>query len=555
MCRYNFDNWLSLATGGVSAIKGVRMKRHARACSACQKHQQDVQVLLNAARPFAQAEPLAHVQERVWSACVASSVLPTSERKTAMFSPVWKPALFVGGIGIAVVGLLVAPTFSPRTPAPVAFARVEEALSNVQTAIWTSTNTTTVRFEGAGSRPDKSFQSVMVNRNFLQTNPGRVASVLLAHTQGGLSSPRIGRKTVGDGHYWLTANSHVDKPSERVKYYRIENSDPVGRTPQERIIRSVLFPRGPEGQNSTEHISNRLHGTVVERSTAWTSTPDQIQGRDVLRFENTTTRVSLAVPKYKMPESKTQYATQVWVDPETYRIVRREQFSLPEGEGKFFWRSVHEDFKYNVALAAGTFEIPRPPVGVWFRFNDFTNDRFDRWRVRPEEKRQIEQLIRNVASAWNRGDEQAFLALFDFEATARNGQAISGIPIAPEAERQRKHWLGRIRNRTPYYTWKVNSMGGLEMGLPWHLHKLNKASDPFPPEKALSTRAIRFIPSARGTATLTEGGSPVAVQTTFGVTRSDDGKFRLTDLNMFTRDGKRWSTPELKALAKKPASR
>lgn len=552
MCRrYKFDEWVALSAGDVPARKRTHMESHAPTCRGCSMAKAEAERLFGQASAFVAAnanEPPVALRECTWAAVTAASFSEPTERKSKMppFVFPWKPLLAVGGVACAATLSLVAPTLSPHTPAPVAFARVEAAMADVQTATWTETCTTVWDF---GIRRDKKTSAetnTTVTQFWAQFDPVRMASRIVfedstARREG---APKLQQTIVVDGRHLLLQSATPANPDALLRYSQqdvTQTGSDFSSSPQQslrdRLVQSLLFPR-EAGEQRAKRVdrTSPIGRSYTVRFDAWTSHPDRLGNTPVLRFE--TIQEYVYQPNTKK-ERHTKCAWKVWVDPNTYRIVRREISSLPSDEdtfttrniGRFTSRVVSENFKYNVPVPPQVFEVPRPPLNHWFSFNDLTREGYQNKSVTPEQKRAMERVVRQTIAAWNRRDSRSFLPLWDFGFFNR----LPNIPdnklfSSVSAAQQRQHWAARLQKGVPYQQWRVTAVYPADKATQNPLFVLRSENEAFPPTPHPERDVYRV--NTRGLAVLKLGAAPSTVESEFQFSRGEDGQFHVVHIEM-----------------------
>lgn len=469
---------------------GKKRPAHLATCPACrEKLAATERLLAHVQAPF----PLpGDLNERTFRALPAPK--PTAR-------PLWKPlALGTAIAALAGVGVFALLPGGPVRPTP-SFAQVEKAMREVNTATWTET---TYSVGADGKERDSPRWECWAQ----------------------VDSARIARRPEKLGEGWEA--SLVFTEGDRAWYVRPQRHQWLARdawgqerklrpsiTSRELVREHILFPRDPSEKATHSDISNHIE----TKRTAWKSAPET----KLLRFvrEETTVVKGWEAPPFQITES-------VWVEPKTYRIVRRERLQhVPatwKGRPTFFRssRQVSENYRYDEAPPPGTFSVPLPKVGEPFVFDD--NGLWKKGRVpNAADGAAMRKALAQAADAWKRRDVKGFLACWDWKSQKLILNARMW-GMAPEEQTEQSHWRKAVAKGYPFPRWEVEKIRASFMGNGVYVRK--SESDLFPP----STDIVQSL-GANGTARVTDAqGKKWRVQLSANFQRQPDGTFKLTSL-------------------------
>jgi outer membrane lipoprotein-sorting protein len=497
------------------------------------------------------AEPLNNsLREKLWEQIaaepIATAAKPTKGRVPAVRR--WAFGGIAAAVGIGGIAFFALPG-TPGQPT-VAFAQVEAAMAQVRTAAWTETITFTV-----DRTPPQTYTKQYEWWASLQ--PGRIAQRWIGGTERNERPWRF----VSDGTTTLGyAESRWGNGRETARYFRSEVQPEAleinGSTPQERIRGLLLFPMEAEQQKASESQNESAYARFTRQRSAWRSRREKLAGQTALRFDSHLT--TIIVPKTEdTTETRHEADWSIWVDPKTYRILRREivHLSSPSKSSLRTWRSVSENFRYNETPPATAFTIPPPPVGKPYQFSDGLKKTTDR-EASPTDTARVREMVVKAVSAWNRRDTPVFAALWDFSFVEKQRQALLGEQPDPNRTReQERHWLSRLQQGVPYRKWQIEDIGTV-FGMS-HFLVRQSSREPFPPTDTRHTTYTVFV---NGMAVLKAGEKPVPCSTVFMLHRTGDD-FRIAHMNMYPRRvptpgwAKKQETAKPSGMGKRPAGR
>lgn len=409
--------------------------------------------------------PADALRERAWENI--NGVVAAAPRRALL----GRAALALGTVAAAAM-LTIFLSSVPGTPVrpTAAFAQVEEALGRVRTVTWRETHLERAVFYADG-------RVEVTKRPAIRTLWADLERPRLAQR-------RLVQRRDGQSHELR----HVTLPTaayqiehETVLYYSYYpwgiRTPPVfgpdaGRTPRERLRAIVLFtPPSGTDQSPNRWDSSDGRGIEVERVHAWKSREATLDGVRVLRFD---TAVRFRSPEDKahhpsgIPWKDTLHSWTFWVDPSTYRMIRREERTRYEGPGKpVELTTVSDNFRYDVTPPPGIFDY-EPPVGIPYSFVPLPE--------RPataEEQTQINATLTRAIEAWNSRDRTGYAAAWDFTYGTRN---------ASEASRRRTEELSRMAAMSPSH--RLGPIGPLRATSRISAFFIRRsASDPFPPRE------------------------------------------------------------------------
>jgi len=223
--------------------------------------------------------------------------------------------LFAAPAAAAVVLLLL--LTSRPTPA---FAEVERALQATRTAHWTETIT---QFP-AGGAPASSRRA----EHWARTEP----PARLEHHENGL---RI----------LMTSEAvRVYQPYPVERYTRSESPSGTGELMRRAILYRIITP---------------AEADRTAPSLGWKGSRSSLNGTPAIRF--TREYQFSPAPLPQAVARKMRIAETVWVDVETYRVLRTEQKQFNGRPGRLEFLTVGEGFRYDQASPPGAFEWRIPP--------------------------------------------------------------------------------------------------------------------------------------------------------------------------------------------------
>jgi hypothetical protein len=442
-------------------IPGWRARRHLRRCPACRAELEAMAALRAQLSGTAAALPPApEFRERVAAALrreAAPGPCATGPRAPRRRGTSRRLAL--GTACVAALGLVLS-LLMPGTPTQ-SFAQVEQALARVETAAWRSTV-----YQAPSLMADGSLE--VSKKPSVRSYWIRMSPPALVRMRTGRAL-RLRRVSLPEESYQI-----IQQPWGRA-YSRFEWGIPAPaileqaerKTPQERLQAAILFSR--EGTGDAAQWKTR-EGTGVERS-SWKSSKTRLDGKPALRFEAALQYTQQVMPPDTDGNSWKQSGETwtFWVEPVTYRIIRREVRTRFEGFGKSHeMTEISDQFRYDGPPPPGVFGYV-PPVGTHYSFVPLPG--------RPAtdaEQAQIEKVVRRALEAWNRGNAAAYAALWDFDyEVGSDGQK--------RAFRERQ--IRYLRSGSPFRRWRVLNMSRARTRISSNFVR-RSLSDPFPPKQS-----------------------------------------------------------------------
>jgi hypothetical protein len=408
------------------------------------------------------------LRERIWAAVSDSAETKHNGFRFAL--PV-RPQWALGGLvaaSIAVGLALWALPGSPGRPTP-AFAKVEKVMADFKTVTWQET--------------------IYVPNDIQDNRPQREGFVRTIWAR--LDSPAYA--VVNKWHRTVSfANEtyQVRGQGSNLAYSRLSWGIPAfsslgatqDQSPEARIRAIVLFPKPPTSGDDLwvgEGVYDKNHSPY--RRSPWTSEVTTLNGKKAIRFDSVVTyhyqdsRISRASAT---PKSQTVYHKDYWsywVEPITYRIVKREGRLEWHTENKSgVGRVISTDFRYDVPTPPGLLEIV-PSVGTRFSFVPLAHR-----EARPEEKTEIEQLLRRAMDAWNRGDTGTYAECWDFD-------HIQGDETAKQFVANREMEL--MRTRKPFKEWRILGVSNAQTRISGVFTR-KSSEEPFPPKESNEFLAV-----------------------------------------------------------------
>ena len=462
------------------------------------------------------------LRERVWSAMAKDTV---TNPGSSWLSPGrrW------------VMGSLIAATaftgFSflsiPGKPSH-AFSEVERSMANFKTVMWRETVYV----------PDSLDDNRTQREGFVRTIWAR------------LNSPAYAVISQWNRTVAFTNETYqIRGKRDNLVYSRISRGIPAfgsmgakqDQSPEDRIRTIVLFPKPPTTGLDLwlgEGVDYKTHSPY--RRSPWSSGITTLNGKRVIRFDSVVTynyQDMHGVRGGGAPKSQTVYhkdSWSYWVEPDTYRIVRREvRLQWQAGNKTGISRVISAGFRYNLVPTPDVFNVA-PRVGTRFSYVPLAQR-----EATSEEQSEIEHLLRLAEEAWNRGDTEAYSACWDFDHI-----------LGAESEKQRlaEREIQLMRARIPFKEWRIltvskaqTRVGGTFTYLP------DKVT--FPPKES-----NEFIVMVTAQVTETDGRNRT-VPFLVNLRRGDDG-FRL--IRNFLDNAARFSpetTGKPSGTQKRPADR
>jgi outer membrane lipoprotein-sorting protein len=443
-CKIPYSLLMRFHDGDFPAVRlpllRLLLNRHLRDCPRCAEALTDmkrVDVLLQSADYFA-------VETR-------QKALPL------------RPIGLVSGIALAAGAVLFFAMPGGVVRPTISFARVEEALASVRTATWT------VMVEGESETNGKVRRWRSTALNWADLVQAKIATIEPDKDKDGKGS-----KMVFDGTKILAF-----LPGNNVYFL----SDPMprdygrGKTPLERVRSAVLFKQ----ENLREENTSFSSATMRYSWKPWISRNELLEDKSTLRFDRTGSyKLEFDNPKFN-DDKKTEFTETIWVEPDTYRLIRRETVS----DGKS--RLICSGYRYNETPPPGTFEVPKPKIGVPYRFVDDTHDSPSRkfTKLTGAEYTAAVATMTRAIQAWDKGDPDAFVREFDFEEVAWRHEVFDDTKKqtpAQYAASQRWQWRSRVKNRDAYLSWQAPEFLDVAYNHYEAGYIRRKESDPFPPQ-------------------------------------------------------------------------
>jgi hypothetical protein len=349
------------------------------------------------------AEPLNNsLREKLWEQIAAEPIATTAKPTKGRVPAVRRWAF--GGVAAAVAIGGIAFFALPGTPGQptVAFAQVEAAMAQVRTATWTETVS-----ESLALYPDGRYE--------IRLRP-QTATVWAR-----LEPPTIARRTTAEVRHIANATEtyQISNRKGQLSYNRFASGIPASpmlgptaeQTPQERVHSLILFNRPIGANGNDEWIEKQPYESQRIKREAWKSQSIIWNGQNALRFENRFT-IEDKNPKDTTKRWKQSGEEWVfWVDPKTYRILRREIKTLYSyGDRKVFLHRNNENFVYDRTPPQGIFDI-KPPVGIQYSFAPLPEGQIPT----PSEQAAMQQTATRAVTALNHCDTVGFLAEWDFD--------------------------------------------------------------------------------------------------------------------------------------------
>jgi hypothetical protein len=394
MCPAVKDEDLTLlASGELNPARSRQVRRHIAACEECGAAFTELQRLWQTAAATSRHAPDEMLYERIRQQIHA---VPQAAGRTDRRAKIGR-RLVISGLALAALSgaaVFIRTPGTERRSSGIAFAQVEAAMGKIHTVTWRD-NVTVL----AGN--ERTFKDNVD----LATCWARTKSPALARIR------RKGSRTV----QFSAETYQIYEWEWGRNYSRREGGIFVPEvfgpqkpdSPLERLQSAILFSRG-DSKDEDWTATGRVTTTKIH-STPWVSTDTVLDGKPLLRFDRSLT-YSYG-PQQKVSLGKIERSTwSYWVEPQTYRIVRREVLTRQTGVGRpFEARFISDQFRYNLAPPIGVFEVV-PPLGTKYSFTNLPERRSTQ-----EEQTQIVVAIKRAIDAWNRRDSSAFAAAWDFD--------------------------------------------------------------------------------------------------------------------------------------------
>lgn len=380
-----------------------------------------------------------------------------------------------------------------------AFASVEKSMADFKTVMWQDTIYVPDSLDDNRSNPE----------GFVRTIWARLDSPAYAVLGPQSRTISFGNETFQIRGKW-----------NRQAYSRLSRGIPAfasrgtaqNESPEERIRALVLFPKLPTSALDLwvgDSVESKIHSPY--RRSPWSSKGTTLDGRRVIRFDSIVTYNYQDVRGFRggdTPGSQTVYHKDYWsywVEPETYRIVRREvRLHWQAGPRTGISRVISTGFRYDLVPTPDIFHVP-PRVGTRFSYVPLPQR-----EASTGEQRAIERLIEDAAKAWNRGEADQYEACWDFNHI-----------LGEEAGKQRlaEREMELMRSRKPFTQWRILNISRAQTRIGGVFTRRTTA-EPFPPKES-----NEFIVMVTAQVTETDGRNRT-VPFLMNLRRGDDG-FRL----------------------------
>jgi hypothetical protein len=549
-CRkFGPEDFKRYENGTLSKWQHWRMETHFRLCMNCllalrnyrrvwdPDSETDMLMETWVGRAYGPAPLNNSLRERIWeqiAAEPASASVPVAApaQRINPFPVAGRWA--IGGIATAIAAVGATMYFLPGTPVQpvVAFARVEEAMRNVEAVTWTETVSFHRELKGRTSDINRQYAC------WVTLTPPRFASretsapQLIVQGTNRPLPPRMWRVgSLWDGETMISYTQDILTYQRSKAGYSFGGR--WGNTPRERIRDLVLFrpPSGAADGGGTE--TSTLPGG---KQSDWQSTKDVLGGRQVLRFESKWTRTaSLRTTR------RQETIWKIWVDPKTYRVIRREvrALSRPPMGGTAESVTISDNYRYNETVPTERFSVPVPPVGTTYQFTNPEPGHNDRDLASPGDAERIKAVLRKAWDAWNRRDRDAFAAQWDFTFNERKIAALWHTPFDEKyMGGNGRRWLAMLESPEINREWPIESFEYARTKDT--LYERESVRDPFPPTR--ETRPVVYQVSIRYSSKKQRPRSDFDIDTIFTLRRIGDD-FRLIYIDTRTRASKPKSVP------------
>lgn len=308
----------------------------------------------------------------------------------------------------------------------IAFADVEQAMQNVQTAAWSETDT-------FYDRSDGSKTNTLVTQAWVRLNPPAYARRILP------------TQVLTDYDRSLTNDQGRITYSSRSRKYMIDRTNTTPGPEMQRQVHNLILGQVLAPTSAAIRVPSRNAFAVIS---PWQMDTDRVGGRRLLRFRRTVRpRPITSVVKPSMRAAPIDET--VWADPRTHFVARVERRIYdawhPE---RLLQVAVLAEYRYNVTPPPGVFDLT-PPPGAKVLVQDWRGHAVT---LTPEEQRQIQQVITHSESGWRTGDFATFAAVWDFD-------YAHPLPNTPETYRSgawtRQNWQGIVEHqRDRWRSWQ-----------------------------------------------------------------------------------------------------
>jgi hypothetical protein len=401
------SDWIALVRGEHSWLAAGRLRRHLKHCPHCAVELKEITSMLAVVKP---KEPIVSkaLATKTWGA------LPAGRTTRRNFRPIG----LVSGVALAAGAVLFfAMPGGPLQPIP-SFASVEEAMRKVHTATWTIHTSTIIR--GREGAHKMSLESTC----WADLGQWKVAHIYPNH------------KTVMNRDYNIYCIKAGDlNDLYEISINRIRESD----EDKDKWIDDLIYFQNWNADKDNK-MKDNLKSVVLKSDRLFEN------GNEYIRYSKNYKR------EYKMYSEgyglKFRNSEIILVDPKTRLVVRRELrsvFNNIAGDSENTVVSVQDNFRYNIPIPSGTFELtPQPGKPVRLADRRYVE-------VNSEDKRALDQQVKKAIQAWNQNDAKSFGDLFDFYATGQlNSFRVRNNPDSVKASFWRKTWTEHLQKREPY---------------------------------------------------------------------------------------------------------
>ena len=277
------------------------------------------------------------------------------------FAPRRAFAVTAGAAMVAIVAALLFPTLRPGvSPADgtAAYARVEKAMEQVRYAQWTQTERS-VNKEGENAivTIEKTYARLDgANSALVQDDVDRIVFGAKNHY------PALWKKKIlfdkrGRLLYYYDTGKYVFAP--------LPKSTLPGITALGKMIYRQIYapPPGSRVVNKRPPFSFRGIAVIYHKQddTGWAQFSERDEkGKTFLVFRGKAALHEKVRGESGELDFKAQYEKNIWVDPETMRVVRSEYIHRMRDSGGFDSTTTCDNFVYNVPPPAGTFDWKMP---------------------------------------------------------------------------------------------------------------------------------------------------------------------------------------------------
>ncbi|MGC4044202.1 MAG: hypothetical protein QM758_10420 [Armatimonas sp.] len=482
---------LSLALGQVSERRRKTLEAHLGSCATCQQEHTALVQLRSAVRERTPQVPDG-LAERTWR------TLPMVEKPRRR----WRPLAI--GTGTAALAGILALTLLPGTPIhpTPAFAQVKQAMDKVNTATWKEA----VYF----TRQDGKEEKISDRECWAQ-----VSSAQISYREKGDTSKKDLMIVDGE-HMWDISLKR--RQWRLLDAWRAKRRFFPSTSAADLVRQEILFPRDPaawqERMDTSVPAESAPH---MPAQSAWKMERDG----DLLRF-----RMQTTIPSSSGQPVGTET---VWVNPDTYRIVRRERIfhiSIRNVKKPYLLtsRKVCDNYRYDITPPVGVFTVPVPEPGTPYVFANMSQ------KQKPPSTKEVQAVLQTVnraASAWNRKDASGFLACWDWNNYSLSETARTMRPqgtTAEELQRLKNQWRTAVITGAPFPQWEIlRKRMGIYTGFAG-VYTRSRQDSPFPPLDASPSNL-----AVNGNARVTDSqGQRWRVYFAAQLQRQPNGEFRLT---------------------------